>query len=60
MRSGTELMPIVLAALIATVGIGWLISVNIDAQANVQGAGITMITSYAAEKAGATAQPTER
>jgi hypothetical protein len=52
-------MPIMLAALIATVGIGWLISVNVDAQANVQGAGITMITAYAAEKAGATARPTE-
>jgi hypothetical protein len=58
MRSGTELIPIMLAALIATVGIGWLISVNADAQANVQGAGITMITAYAAEKAGATARPT--
>jgi hypothetical protein len=59
MRVGTEIIPLALAALIATAGTGWLISVNIDAQANVQGAGITMITANAVEKAGATARPTE-
>jgi hypothetical protein len=39
-------------------GIGWLISVNADAQANVQRRRHNDDYAYAAEKAGATARPT--
>jgi hypothetical protein len=59
MRSSTELMPMLVTAFIAAVGIGSLILMNIDSRANIHGVGVTMISAYLVEKAGATMRPTE-
>jgi hypothetical protein len=52
MRSSTELMPMLVTAFIAAVGIGSLILMNIDSKANIHGVGVTMISAYLVEKAG--------
>jgi hypothetical protein len=56
--SSTELVPMMVAVLIATVGATMLILTDFDAKADVQGHGITMITTSVIERAGATALAT--
>jgi hypothetical protein len=59
MRSSKELVPMMAAALIAMVGAGMLVFIDFDPKTDVQGHGITMITTSVVERAGATALPTE-